>query len=74
MLPILLLLSVVATFAALAWLISEVRRMQIGFASPFDRVPRHARSVPLPAPVRRAARALAAALLLNGGIAVALAF
>lgn len=72
-LPALVALSIVATLAALAWLVSALRRMPARFASPFDLLPARPQPVVVPKGVRHAGRTLAAAMLVNSALMLAMA-
>lgn len=71
--PAIIVLSVGALLAALAWLIVALRRMPAHFASPFDRVPSRPQPIAVPRAVRHAARALAGAMLVNSALMLAMA-
>lgn len=72
-LPATLALSVVATLASLAWLIASLRRIPARFATAFDRIPERPRPIPLPRGIGKAAGALAAAMIANCALTVAMA-
>lgn len=72
-LPALLVFSIMALIASAAWLATALRRMPARFATAFDHLPPRPQPMPLPRPVCHAARALAAAMLMNSALALAMA-